>query len=293
VTYTWSSSNSGTASVSSSGLVTGVAAGSATITVSASGKTATASITVTGTTTTGSSTVPTPSTQPSGLSYITSRPFNAVTENGWQEPYIMGSGDAVIGSDATSPVNAPHNLLVTDPVGLNAGYTAFSQSYTLSTSPTELFVSVYVKYGSNFTIDQAGITKILYFWANDNVPTLCICTYSTSSSGAFQPQLRTQDATYSNLGPNVSGQTGYTFARNTWVRLDVYLKMNSPGNSDGVGEIWANGTLVANYTNVNYVNSSSQATWATISIAPYWGGAGGTIATPQTVQFSGLYASGN
>jgi hypothetical protein len=194
----------------------------------------------------------------------------------------------VIGSDGTSPVNAPKNLLVTDPVGLNAGYTAFSQSYTITSAPTQLFVSVYVKFSSNYIIDNARINKLLYFWANDGVPSLCLCTTSTSTTADFTPQLGLQDAVNENLAAG-----SYTFPRNTWVRLDVYLKMNTPGNSDGVGKIWANGTLVGSFSGVDYVKSSSQATWAEISIAPYWGGAGGTIATPQTVQYSGLYASGS
>jgi Big-like domain-containing protein/calcineurin-like phosphoesterase family protein len=47
-TFTWVSSNTGVATISSSGLVTGVSAGSATISASAGGKTGTSSITVPG-----------------------------------------------------------------------------------------------------------------------------------------------------------------------------------------------------------------------------------------------------
>jgi uncharacterized protein YjdB len=50
-TFTWTSSNTAVATVSNTGLVSGVSAGSATITVATSGRTATSAITVTATTT--------------------------------------------------------------------------------------------------------------------------------------------------------------------------------------------------------------------------------------------------
>jgi hypothetical protein len=289
VTYNWSSANSGTASVSSSGLVTGVATGATTITVSAGGKTAQASISVTGSS--GGGTHSGYGNEPSGATTITERRFDNVVEDGWVTNF--GANNIAIGTDGSAPKSPSNVMTVTYPVGLPGGDTPMYQDHAIGGSYTEFYGSIWLKYSSNFIVDNAGINKIFYVWASDKTPTLCLCTLSPGPTGDFTPQIRTQDASELNLGPNVAGQTGYSFPRNVWVRLEVYLKMNTPGGANGVAKIWANGVLIASYSNVTYVNGSTQETWFDYQLAPYWGGGGGTITTPQFVWFDHMYGSGH
>jgi uncharacterized protein YjdB len=293
VTYTWSSSNSSMASVSSSGLVTGVAAGSATITVSAAGKTATANVTVTGTTTsTGSLGY---GNQPSGATTISERAFNALAEDGWPSPLLYNGGQGAITTDASAPKSPSNVLQVTFPAGFPAGDQPYDQAILLDGSAqyTQLYGSIWLKYSPGFAVDGAGILKILYMWASDDKPSLCLCVNNyTAGGGNFTPQLGLQDATNQNLIPNVSGQVGYGFPTGQWVRLEFLLVMNSPGQSNGVAKVWANGVLVTNFTNVDFVSSSTQEYWHKLEIAPYWGGLGGTVPSAQYLWVDHLYASG-
>jgi uncharacterized protein YjdB len=292
VTYTWSSSNSGMASVSSSGLVTGVAAGSATITVSASGKTATANITVTGST--GSTGGAGYGNQPSGATTISERAFNALSEDGWPSPLLYNGGQGAIVTDASAPKSPSNVLQVTFPAGFPAGDQPYDQAIVLSGNYTQLYGSIWLKYSPGFAVDGAGILKILYMWASDDKPSLCLCVNDyTAGGGKFTPQLGLQDATNQNLIPNVSGQVGYGFPTGEWVRLEFLLQMNSPGQSNGVAKVWANGVLITNFTNVDFVSSSSQEYWHKLELAPYWGGLGGSVPSNQYLYVDHLYASGH
>jgi hypothetical protein len=227
----------------------------------------------------------------SGATTITERRFDAIQEDGWATDF--GAANIAITQDGTAPKSPSNVMQVTFQPGLAGGDTPMYQGHTIGGSYKEFYGSVWLKYSNNFIVDNAGVNKILYVWASDGTPTLCLCTLSPSPTGDFTPQIRTQDASEQDLGPNLSGQTNYSFPRNSWVRLEMYLKMNTPGNSDGVAKIWANGVLVADYTNIKFVNSSTQQTWANYQLAPYWGGSGGTVATPQFVWFDHLYGSGH
>jgi hypothetical protein len=288
VTYSWSSASSGTASVSSSGLVTGVAAGSTTITVSAGGKTAQAAISVTGSS--GGGTHSGYGNEPSGATTVTERAFNAVVEDGWSAP-SFGALNAAITQDGSAPKSPSNVMQVTYPVGLQAGTVPMVQTIMIPNGHTQFYASIWIKYSANFIVDDAGINKIFYVWGSDQTPTLCLCTTSPSPTGNFTPQIGAQDAVNVNYTPNVAGQTGYSFPRNTWVRLEVFLQMNTAGHSDGLIKIWANGVLITNYTNANFVQNGTQATWYQYQLAPYWGGGGGTIATPQFLWVDHMYES--
>jgi uncharacterized protein YjdB len=293
VTYSWSSANSGMASVSSTGLVTGVAAGSTTITVTSNGKSATASIAVTGTTT------PPPSgggaqDEPAGLTAITQRPFSALQEDGWGSIYNASGGGATITQDATAPKSPVNVMQVTYPVGLVGGYTPMSQEYAFSGGQTQFYGVIWIKMSSNFVGNGAGVNKVFYMWTDDQGggPTWYLSAQAAGSAN-FSPEVRTQGtAPAEDYGPNVAGQTGYTFPRNTWVQWEWYITNNTPGNSDGIVRMWMNGVKVAEYDNVQVSTSGSQTHFTELQFAPYWGGGGGTISANQYLWIDHLYASG-
>jgi hypothetical protein len=232
--------------------------------------------------------------QPAGATTITERRFDAVAEDGWPSPILANGGTAAITMDPAAPKSPDSVMQVTYPTGYPAGTTPFDQSVRTGGNYTQFYGSVWLKYSSGFAVDNAGILKILYIWGDDEMPSLCLCVNNYSGgNGNFTPQLGLQDATNVNLVPNVSGQVGYGFPTGQWVRLEFFLQMNTPGNSDGIAKVWANGVLVSNYTNVNYIAGSTQHYWWKYELAPYWGGAGGTVATPQYVWFDHLYGSGH
>jgi polysaccharide lyase-like protein len=223
--------------------------------------------------------------QPSGFTTFTDRAFNATTENGWTTP---GSRASILW-DGSAPASPSKVMKITYPAGLAGGDTpvAFEHAFR---NGTEFYGAIWVKFSSNFIGNGSGVNKILYVWANDGKPAVYLSAQAYGW-GNFQPQVRTQDATYTDLTPNMGGQTGYVFRRNTWVKWEFYLKMNTPGQSNGVVKCWMNGVQVSQYTNQRFSNSSHQTYWNKMQVAPYWGGMGGRIGSPQYMYLDHLHGS--
>jgi uncharacterized protein YjdB len=288
VSYAWSTSNSGAATVSTTGLVTGKAAGSATITVSAGGKTASASVAVTG----GGSTTPTGYTNlPSGMTTLTEDPYNAVASNGFSTAW--GGSTLSIVQDGSAPKSPSSVMQVTYPAGLPGGNAPFQQDHGISGGQyTEFYGAIWVKFSSNFVGQISGVNKLFFIWTDDNggTPAYYLSAQAVGAEN-FQPQIRTQDAGAQDLPPNVSGQTGYTFPRNTWVEWEFYIKINTPGSSNGIVRVWMNGVKVSDYTNIHVSPASSQAHLQDYQFAPYWGGTGGSLSAAQFLWIDQSYGA--
>jgi uncharacterized protein YjdB len=293
---TWATSNTGVATVSSSGVVTGVSAGTATIFGTSSGEYGTMAVTVTSTTSTPSPSSAAWPNQPSGMTEFTNRPYSATVEDGWESDFI---GQSYIMSDGTSPQSAPDFFRIIYPVGLTGGSTPFQQEKALPGGQTQTYAEMWIRYSANWVPDNADVMKVLYIWDDDSQageqPAVCFCTTEGGAGASFMPQLRIQDnvtGTASNYSPNTG--SAQTFEPNTWVHLEVYLKMNTPGGGNGVYKLWMNGQLISNYTNITYastVYTSSQRHWYEFQLAPYWGGGGGTVASNQWMDIDHLYGS--
>jgi hypothetical protein len=271
--------------------LTGVAAGTATITGTTQSQTSGQySITVGGTTT-KPSTDPGYPNEPAGMTEITERAFNSVAEDGWSQSW--GGSQFRVVQDASAPKSPSNVIQITYPAGLIGGSAPGQQDHGIHNNPTEFYGCIWVKYSSNFVGSPSGVNKILYVWTDDRsggLPAIYLSAQAVGS-GNFQPQIRTQDAGYQDLTPNVSGQTGYTFSRNAWVKWEWYLKVNSPGQSNGIARVWMNGTQVSEYDNIYLSPGSTQHHWTDYQIAPYWGGMGGILSAAQYLYIDHLYGA--
>jgi hypothetical protein len=250
---------------------------------------------------------PTHEHEPPGFTEFTERPFSALVEDGWLEPRLLADAGATpiltILSDQTAPKSPPNVLSILYPPGLAGGDSPFAQEKDISGSYTQFYGCIWIKLSSDFVGNGSGVNKILYVWTNDppyGQPAIYLSAQAVGSSMGFQPQIRTQDAISQDKAPNVAGQTGYTFLRDTWVRWEWLLILNSPGSVDvdaqvanGVIRVWMNGVQTHEYDNVEFSTNASQRVWTELQIAPYWGGTGGAIETDQYLYIDHLYASVN
>src|SRR5712692_8630139 len=143
---TWTSSAAGVATVSGSGLVTGVAVGSATITATSEGQSGTAAVTVS---------VPPPPppggswpNEPAGFTQLTDRSFAALLEDGWQQvpannPYYS------IQVDASAPQSPPYVGEALFPAGFGSG-SAPIQVWKAISGYTKLYLAFWWKESANW-----------------------------------------------------------------------------------------------------------------------------------------------
>ncbi len=66
---------------------------------------------------------------------------------------------------------------------------------------------------------------------------------------------------------------------NEWVWVELHFKLNTPGGSDGIYDLWFNDIQCAHYTNIPLRDSSQNYGYALIQHTAEWGGGGGTIPT--------------
>ena len=72
-------------------------------------------------------------------------------------------------------------------------------------------------------------------------------------------------------------QTTY-FAKNKWTKIKEYIKLNTPGNNDGILQLWVNGVKKIDYNKVNYRVKSSVGING-FNLHPFFGGSGESWAT--------------
>jgi len=310
-TITWTTSNSAAATVNSSGVVTGVAAGSATITATCSGKTGTSGITVTASTGSGT------------LLFEEDFENTSLASRGWYDN--TGSVLSTVEHIAGSTSSAQYRFLAgaTTPTSGNAQRHKF-------TPTSSFYLSYYVKYSANWvgsgqayhphefqvmsTLDgdwdgPSNGYMVLYVEQNyqnggkprlamqDNksvnstaapIPSNLIGVTENRSTGGCNGMSETNmfsecfDAGgywYNDkqlTGPVVFQPTAGAGYKNNWNFVEAYFQLNTVvngiGQADGVMQYWFNGTLILDRHDILYrTGAHPTLQFSQFIIAPYIG----------------------
>ena len=282
---TWSSNNVAVATVSASALGTAVAAGTAQITATSEGKVGSATLTVT-------SPAPPPppgsSNEPAGMTTITDRPFNTTNESGWSDWWPSGLITFV--SDASAPHSPTGILRATYPTGFAAGSGPGAWDPPLLGNKKTAYIAVWLRHSANWYGQEAGVNKVFYLHASTNDAPVFYFSATGVGTGDLTPQIRLQATVSppeSNLNPNLVPSA--RMVRGQWNLIEVVAVGNSAGNRDGSIDWYLNGVHIGSYTAIEW--QSGGTTWQRLSIAPVWGGIGGTVPATQWLDFDHTYVS--
>ena len=260
---TWSTANAAVATVSTTGLVTAVAAGSATITATSEGRAGGAAITVS---------APAPTLPPpGGGTTIFSDGFESGTLGLWQDG-VDPARHRVI-TDAARARSGSRLLEVTFPAGSDGGWLGrfFMPGYD------SVRVSAWIQFPTDWTGDtrflRLGGSRIDNQWSG--IGTGGRCPQGTDffnsammfdyANGALDPMRfysywvgmpPERDGVTCwgrfDAGSNTTYHSPLSVAKNRWHRVDFWLKLNTPGRSDGVQRFWLNGELKGEWRNMNF-----------------------------------------
>lgn len=255
-TVTWASGNTAFATVSTSGLVTGVAAGATTITATSGGVSGSANLTVVA----------------QSSSTVFSDDFESGTMSKWNE------SDATVQQVINDPALAHSGsrfLRLT--YGINGGDAAWLNKYFYQ-GYTQLYVRYYVRFSSNF----AGGTKMVGFHGapignpTAGVGRAGICPNGTDSFAAMitQDYTDTQRPTkfytyWQDMWADSNGQcwgrfgpTPTTFpyispmpalAKGVWHKVEFTIKMNSAATvADGEQRFWVDGVQFGEWKGIRF-----------------------------------------
>jgi hypothetical protein len=287
----WASSNPSVATVSNTGLVQALAPGSASITATRRDVTGSATLTVLD----GSGPPPPTgsSNEPSGMTLLSDRQFNAIDELGWDDG--GGSGGAII-QDATAPRSQPNILRTTLPAGFRAGSGSYSGDFNFAASRT-LYVAYWARVSSNWQGPDAGINKQFYVYTSTGEPSVVFAINGVNSD-PLTPVVEGQDiirggaghgdAQNPDWGPNLVPSA--RVPRGEWYQVEATIVGNTAGAADGSIDIYVNGVHVASYANIQF--TSGAARWALFHYTNIWTGVAAVTRQAQTLDFDEIYLSG-
>jgi hypothetical protein len=240
----WSTSN-GFATVSSTGLVTAVSAGSVQIVATSEGKNGSATLDVQN---------PGASNEPAGMTVVTERPFNAIDELGWSD---AGGAYGTIISDPTAPKSPSSVLQIKLPAGYGEGGGPFSGEYGFAKNYRTVYVSYWAKYSSNWYGPSSNINKTFYLYTSLGAPSL-VFDMDCHSNGPMETQVAGQNILAGGIGtypgdpfwtPNLASGV---VARGQWHHVEFIAVGNTAGNRDGSIDWYLNGVHVGSYSGIQF-----------------------------------------
>ncbi len=247
-TIIWSSSNSSIATVSSSGLITALAVGTVQILASCEGQVGTGNLDVVDPPPPGAS------NEPSGMTTISDRPFDALDEMGWSDG---GGTYGKIITDATAPKSPGNVLQIKLPAGFGEGGGPFSGELELPANYRTVYVSYWAKYSSNWYGPSSNINKTFYLYTSTGNPAL-VFDMDCGGNGPMEPQVAGQDILRGGVGgdkanpfwtPNLASAI---VPRGQWHHIEFIAVGNTAGNADGSIDWYLNGVHVGSYKGIQF-----------------------------------------
>jgi trimeric autotransporter adhesin len=278
---TWSSSSTGVATVSGTGLVQALAAGTVIISATSGGHVATANVTVTAASSGGAGSGS--ANEPAGMSaqYSTGA-ISSFAQTGmtmispatWSAPYQNGEA-ANLGTvpDGTG-------LRVTYPPTLPGGYSPvrFMTSGFANQGTGWLYIRMKIRFSPNWTTNGNVDVKLaephtLYEDnENDNIDAWVTGSQSVLITGLQGPSADR------NLQPNTGAGV---ITGGAWHTMELlYGPESTSGAGNGTYQAWVDGVQVANYSNVNWLAAGETPGWHELLFDPCYGG--GTSNPPSS-----------
>jgi uncharacterized protein YjdB len=271
-TITWASANTAVATVSATGLVTAVGAGSAGITASSEGQSGTAIVTV------SASTPPPPGTwanEPAGFRTWSDVNWSSLTPTGWSWSFGQG-GNGTLTTDATAPISPASVLQIKFPQGFTGSGTEPAKVVLddpgSAARPTELFVGFAIKVSNPWQGHSSGVNKILFLDTGSGSDALVVEMFGTQAPYHLRFAAFELGATENRswLDQNV---TNPEFTLGLWHTVEIYCKYGTSSTSyDGIVKAWFDGVLVMNYTDINFADNG----FGEQQLSPTWGGTDNT-----------------
>jgi hypothetical protein len=225
--------------------------------------------------------------EPSGMTAISDRPFNARNELGWTDG--GGSGEFDFRSDPTAPHSPPSILHAWYPAGYLGGGGPVAYDYPLN-NPRTMYIRFWTKLSANFWGHGSEVNKQCYL-ITSTPSNVIVFSASGQGSGPLRPQIRLQNTvsypgTAANLDPNLV--PGATIPRDQWYMIEIVAVGNTAGKVDGSIDWYLNGVHVGSYP-MEY--EAGGTVWGRFHGTTLWGGSGDIVPALMWVDWDHVYLS--
>lgn len=265
---TWASSAPLLASVSGTGMVSGLLAGAATVTATSEGVSGAGAVSIT-------ATAPPPSAgawpnEPAGWTTVNDYDMSGLNTGGWASVTESNQGSISVTSDLTAPESPSSVWQFAYPTGYTSAGVAPGTEWSTMAPSQAMYVGFWWKPSNPWQGHESGVNKLMFFFTGDPVglsQNLTIQLYG-SGNGPFSTRMVGEGFEDVPYWENVGSTT--PLALGVWHRIEVL--MNSPAGSL---KWWVDGKLVGSYTGVPYPSYGFFQT----EFSPTWGGVGGSNKT--------------
>ena len=231
--------------------------------------------------------------QPEGWTVWREQEYHSLTDqtgSTWASSLIQ-EGELRLGVfDPTAPDGSGVVAEAFFPQGLPDGLEP-GRMGTAAPPTREVFVGDYIKFSENFEYHNLGI-KISMFMLPFPEGTIIFGGGGNGSWNTPAPSMRVSARTARtiiNPDPLIAGE-GWPhnmaeppeYTRGDWMRREIYLRMNTPGMTDGALRMWLDGVLVTSYENIDF--GTTQSDWHYLNYGFTWGGGGVAVPHDQYIR---------
>ena len=284
-TVTWASTNTLVATVSGSGLVSGLLAGSVTITATSEGQNGPATITVT------ALPPPPPPPPPPGWTHEPSG-FTVIEDNGWESGllgnwtlyYQTADKPITVEPITDSPIGEAKAFQIGYLAGLvGGGGTEARFEIPAAYQRNEIFVGYWVQVNPQWQGHNSGINKMIFLDDGAAAGTFSAMWYEMFGSGSSPLDLYVVNQSGSGPGGFHENVNQIEFTRGVWHKVEIYQHQGSPG----IVRVWVDDVLAVDRSDV-YTNA---APLDAVAISGIWGGVGDVKLQFDYMRFDRIHIS--
>lgn len=224
--------------------------------------------------------------EPSGMTTVVDHPFNDLDNGGKWNVYRV-DGFSLL-TDTTAPTSPDSVIRTTYEAGPLDGHSPSGMDYQPG-KYRQYYVSFWARWSENWQGHKSGVNKILFLNYADFSSGVVIENHAIDDGPMrWQVVVQAGGLPSQKFRPNV---TTTNFKRGDWVLWEVYVVMNTEGNSDGEMHAWIDGIKQFEKTDIQFVSSDNEEKFGEINYEPIWGGRTDTVIERMHHDMDHLYIS--
>ena len=233
--------------------------------------------------------------EPAGFVALQDNPWTCLDDTGcWPSYNPRNAGapsDIRIVQDGTDPTGQDDSVLeLFYAEGHADGYDPGRTWY--SVGGQEAFVGLWMKFSSNFSWHRWGVKQTLFNMGGVG--------WFYINGGGYGGGARPYDPPHQSVGsralgfdpevqPYLDGVGEVPYTRGEWMKVEWYVKLNDPGQANGVTRLWIDGVLVTDVRDLMFPSDVNEL--GVLSHAGTWGGGGEAVPHDQYIRFARTYVS--
>lgn len=231
--------------------------------------------------------------EPAGYTQIVNHDMGTFPGPWFVNANAASPNGATAQTDGTAPYSPPSVTRIRYPAGFSDQNIICEFGKIIEPGVKRLYIHYRFKCSANWQGHNSNTNKLFYVNGELGGPEMWPIFVSmgcTGTGGTPTIDLRFQGL---NQNPNAPNYTGGPAARDTWHRFEVLLIGNTPGQPDGEGHLWLNGTKYVTATGLNIFSASVDGKFHGFSNNPVWGGnSNDVMSQTQDYLIDHVYISG-